>query len=156
MCFSATAGQARYMPFRRSVRARAFAPLSLGLKNSRSRHSTKALEPTLNSAAIDVITTFWTFHSIVFSLKGRVFQTVLVEPSRSSKNHILIFRNPRKIRLDDLRRRVIVLDIISEESSKRRHSSDKQSFPKRHRKKGKDAGDVSIAVRNPRNMSSAR
>jgi hypothetical protein len=55
-----------------------------------------------------------------------MIQTIFIQPFRSSKNHVLIFRNPRKIPLDNLRRRVIVLDIISEKSSKRRHGSDKQ------------------------------
>jgi hypothetical protein len=62
----------------------------------------------------------------------------------TSKNHIFILRNPRDILLDNLGRRVAVLNIVSDERSKRRHKPSKQRvlLYATTRKKWEDAGDI--------------
>jgi hypothetical protein len=87
----------------------------------------KTSKPTIDTTAIDVITTFRTLHSEVLSLEIETLQTVFMEALRPSKNHIFVLRNPRNVTINDLRNRIAILNVVSEKSSKRRHKPSKQS-----------------------------
>jgi hypothetical protein len=90
------------------------------------RISAKTFEPTMNPTAIDIVSAFRTFHGKVFSFESKPFQTVFMKALGPSKNHVFVFRNPGDIPLNNFLRRVIVLNIVSEKSSKRGHGLDKQ------------------------------
>jgi hypothetical protein len=86
----------------------------------------KTSKPTIDTTAIDVITTFRTLHSEVLGLEIETLQTVFMEALRPSKNHIFVLRNPRDVTINDLRNRIAILNVVSEKSSKRRHGLCKQ------------------------------
>jgi len=80
----------------------------------------------MNPVAIDIVSAFRTFHSKVLSFESETFQTIFMKTLGSSKNHVFVFRNPVDISLNDLGRRVAVLNVVSDERSKRRHKPSKQ------------------------------
>jgi hypothetical protein len=97
----------------------------------------KTSKPTIDTTAIDVITTFRTLHSEVLSLEIETLQTVFMEALRPSKNHIFVLRDPRDVTINDLRNRIAILNVVSEKSSKRRHNLRKQTPSTHHIKKEK-------------------
>jgi hypothetical protein len=74
----------------------------------------------MHSESVNVVTPL-----SALDCENLVFRTV---PTR--ENHVLNFIYPLSIALNNLRNRIIELNIISEESMKRRHGTDKKKPPK--------------------------